>query len=131
MAVESRHAVIVHTAEHVRLVLDVAGAAQPIILTPPGAQAYAGVAYLWAMTAPARERGLEVRIDCGEDAGFAMSAMRTGWRQLLMAGDTAALDKIHDMLGQLGGTLHRSRPPAVDLAETDDPRAALNDLIPA
>ncbi len=131
MAVESRPAVVVHTAEHVRLVVEVAGPARPLVLTPPGAQAYAGVAYLWAMTAPARDGGLEVRIDCGEDPGFAMAAIRTGWRQLHMSGDKAMLGKIDDMATQVGGTLHRSRPAAIDLAETNDPQAALKDLIGA
>ncbi len=122
-----RPAVIVHTAEHVRLVLDIAGTAQPVVLTPPGAQAYAGVAYLWAMTAPARAAGLEVRIDCGGDAGFAMAAIRTGWRHLHMSGVDAMLAKIEDMVGQVGGTLYRSLPPAIDLAQADRPEAALKD----
>ena len=130
MTAGSRPAVIVHTAEHVHLVVDIASAVAPIVLTPPGAHAYAGVAYLWAMTEPARDRGLDVLIDCSDDAGFAMSALRVGWRQLLMAGDAAELDKIDDMVTQVGGTLRRSRPPAIDLSETDDPRAVLEALIP-
>ncbi|MEM7122907.1 MAG: hypothetical protein AAF563_16620 [Pseudomonadota bacterium] len=123
-------AVIVHTAEHVRLVVEITGTARPLVLTAPGAQAYAGVAYLWTMTAPARDDGLDVHIDCGDDAGFAMAAIRTGWRHILMSGDKAMLDKIDDMITQLGGTLNRSRPPAIDLGETDDPRTALKGLIP-
>lgn len=131
MTAESRPAVVVHTAEHVRLVVDIAGATRPLVLTAPGAQAYAGVTYLWAMTAPARERGLEVRIDCGADAGFAMAAIRTGWRDLHMSGDSTVLDKINDMTSQVGGTLHRSRPSSLDLGDQDDPQAALKDLIRA
>lgn len=119
-------AVVVHCADHVHVVLDAAARHQrPILLTPPGAAAYAGVAYLWHMTTPAREAGLVVIVDCGEGAGFAMAAIRAGWRDIYLTGDEAILNKIDDMLGQVGGRLHRRLPEALDLAGIDDPQGAL------
>jgi len=118
-------AVVVHSAEHVRLVREraVALGARPLLLTAPGAAAYAGVAYLKEMVAAAPE--LDAVIDCGAAPGHAMAAIRTGWRDLHLAGDEAIMAKIEEMLAQVGGRLHRSLPPAVDLGACDDARDAL------
>ena len=118
-------AVVVHSAAHVRLVREVAGrfGARPLLLTAPGAAAYAGVAYLMEMAALAPE--LDAVIDCGSEAGLAMAAIRVGWRDLHFAGDEVVLAKIGDMLDQVGGRLHRDLPAALDLGAADDPGAAL------
>ncbi len=117
--------VIVHHAEHVRLTCAVAArsSAQPTLLTPPGAAAYAGVAYLKQLAGNAQ--GLEAIIDCGDDAGLAMAAIRVGWRDLHLDGDPEILAKVDNMLGQVGGHLHRTLPPALDLGTAADPKAEL------
>ncbi len=117
--------VIVHHAKQVRLTCAVAACSnnQPVLLTPPGAAAHAGVAYLKELVGGAQS--LEAIIDCGDDAGLAMAAIRAGWRDLHLCGDPEITAKIGDMLSQVGGRLHRSLPPPLDLGSADDPEAEL------
>jgi hypothetical protein len=124
---DTRHpAVIVHNAAHVRLVLDAAGRLDvaPVLLTPPGAAAYAGVAYLKALVG--RAPGLDAIVDCGHEAGFAMAAIRAGWRDIHLAGDPDIVAKIDDMANRIGGRLHRTLPPALDLGGPDRPETRLD-----
>ena len=124
-------AVIVHSTAHVRLVRESAARLGmcPLLLTAPGAAAYAGVAYLKEMATLAPE--LDAVIDCGSEAGLAMAAIRVGWRDLHVAGDEVVLTKIGDMLDQVGGRLRRDLPPALDLGAADDPGVALERYLAA
>ena len=129
---DMRHpTVIIHSAAHVHLVLVAARRldARPVLLTPPGATAYAGVAYLKAMVD--RAPGLDAILDCGAEAGFAMAAIREGWRDIYLAGDEIILGKIEDMLGQVDGRLRLALPSALDLGSADDPEARLKDWLTA
>ena len=54
--------------------------------TAPGAAAYAGVGYLMAVIEQAGADRCAAVIDCGEDAGLALAALRTGWKKLLFSG---------------------------------------------
>ena len=66
--------------------------------------AFAGVGYWHALeTLLARP----IVIDCGDDAGLAMAAMREGCRDLLFTGSEAVAVKLAGMAAQLGATLRR------------------------
>jgi hypothetical protein len=52
----------------------------------PGAAGYAGVGYLKAL---GDVLGHEIVVDCGDDAGLAMAALRTGCRRLAFSGPAA------------------------------------------
>ena len=49
----------------------------------PGAAGYAGVGYLKAL---GDEVGHELLVDCGDDAGLVMAALRTGCRRIAFSG---------------------------------------------
>jgi hypothetical protein len=53
------------------------------------------------------ELGRSVAIDCGEDAGLVMAALRAGCRDLLFTGADEPAVRLADMAGQLGGRLRR------------------------
>ena len=85
----------------------------------PDAAAYAGVGYLKALGDLA---GQELRIDCGEDAGLVMAALRTGCRRLAFSGRADLALRLADMAAQLGAEFrHEHTPPAcLDLAPDAD-----------
>ena len=88
----------------------------------PGAAAYAGVGYLKALGEAA---GHELLIDCGDDPGIAMAALRTGCRRLSFAGAAAAAQRLREMAEQVGAVLvHETGvPAALELAPEDDAAA--------
>jgi hypothetical protein len=98
--------VVVHDLDEARAAL--AAAAErglPIQLrSAPGAAAYAGVGYLRALGEAVDH---ELIIDCGDDAGLVMAALRTGCRRLVFSGDEEIARKLADMAAQLGGRLDR------------------------
>lgn len=62
--------------------------------------ALAGPAFIRALSELVRK---EIIVDCGKDAGLALSAMRVGCRQLLFSGSSEAHARLADIAGQLGG----------------------------
>ena len=54
--------------------------------TAPGAAAYAGVGYLMAVVEQSGADRKAAIIDCGEDAGTALAALRAGWKKILFSG---------------------------------------------
>jgi hypothetical protein len=90
----------------------------------PDAAAYAGVGYLQAL---GRAAGHELLIDCGDDPGLVMAALRTGCRKLAFSGSAELAAKLADMAAQNGASLrHETAPPdALLLPAGADPRPAL------
>jgi hypothetical protein len=90
----------------------------------PDAAAYAGVGYLHAL---GRAAGHELLIDCGDDPGLVMAALRTGCRKLAFSGSAELAAKLADLAAQHGATLrHETAPPdALLLDAGTDPRPAL------
>lgn len=90
----------------------------------PGAAAYAGVGYLKAL---GDALGHELLIDCADDAGLVMAALRTGCRKLSFSGSAELAVRLADMAAQCGASLrHETTPSDVLLLEPDrDPRPAL------
>src|SRR5690606_14159644 len=68
----------------------------------PGAAGYAGVGYLKAL---GDQAGRELWIDCGDDAGLVMAALRTGCRRVLFSGRDDVRARLADIAGQLGAAL--------------------------
>ncbi|MGH6898100.1 MAG: hypothetical protein ACREJ5_16395 [Geminicoccaceae bacterium] len=88
----------------------------------PGAAAYAGVGYLRAL---GEAVGHELLIDCGDDPGIAMAALRTGCRRLSFSGGAATAQRLGEMAEQVGALLvhETAAPDALELAPEDDAAA--------
>jgi hypothetical protein len=118
--------VVVHDLEQARSALaEAAGLGREIQLrSAPDAAAYAGVGYLQALGAAA---GDELLIDCGDDPGLVMAALRTGCRKLAFSGSAEIAAKLADLATQHGATLrHETAPPdALLLPAGADPCPAL------
>jgi hypothetical protein len=89
----------------------------------PGAAAYAGVGYLEAL---GRAVGHEILIDCGDDPGIAMAALRAGCRRLAFSGAAGTARRLGEMAEQAGAILvhERPAPDALDLTPDDDAASA-------
>jgi hypothetical protein len=90
----------------------------------PDAAGYAGVGYLKAL---GDALGHELVVDCGDDPGLAMAALRTGCRKLAFDGADGLSEPLADMAAQVGAALGHGDPPAavLHLGPDDDPRARL------
>jgi len=104
-----------------------------VLLSAPGAAGYAGPDYLKAIAdqAQARSPQTEAVIDCGDDAGAAMAALRGGWRRLIFSGRADVLVKLVSIAAQTGASVEAAAPPALDLQDQDDPARACADWIAA
>lgn len=91
---------------------------QLLLLTEPGACARVGPGYLLEMTRQAGCEGETVRalLDCGEDAGYAMLALRLGWTELHLTGDPNTIDSIAQMTHAVGGRFHADLPKSLTSA---------------
>jgi hypothetical protein len=90
----------------------------------PGAAGYAGVGYLKAL---GDEVGHELLVDCGDDAGLVMAALRTGCRRIAFSGNAELAWRLRDMAEQQGAVLvvEAQAPEAVMLQPEDDAAAIL------
>ena len=89
----------------------------PILLvTEPGACARLGPGYLFEMMRQAGAGCKQVRmlIDCGPDPGYAMLALRLGWREIHLEAEPSIVARIADMTRSLGGTFHHELPETRD-----------------
>ncbi|HET6519002.1 MAG TPA: hypothetical protein VFG47_04180 [Geminicoccaceae bacterium] len=80
----------------------------------PGAAGYAGVGFLHAL---GRAVGHEPIVDCGDDPGLALGALRTGCRDVAFSGAAEPARRLADIAAQLGARLrHETGPPPRALA---------------
>jgi len=102
--------VVVHDlAEAHAALVDAARCGRAVELrSAPDAAAYAGVGYLQALGAAA---GQELLIDCGDDAGLAMAALRSGCRKLVFSGGRASAGRLAEMAAELGAELRHEPAP--------------------
>jgi fructose/tagatose bisphosphate aldolase len=116
---------VVHHLEQARAALAAAAEAGcPIQLrSAPGAAGYAGVGYLKAL---GQQAGQDLVIDCGNDAGLVMAALRTGCRRLVFAGSEEMRRRLGEMAEQLGAELIAAAPdPETLVLQPEDDAAAL------
>lgn len=114
-------AVVIHDLEQARGALAAAAELGCAIelRSAPGAAAYAGVGYLKALGAAA---GHELSIDCGDDPGIALAALRAGCRRLSFSGDAGTAQRLGEMAEQVGAVLvhETAARGALELAPEDD-----------
>lgn len=117
---------MVHHLEQARAALKAAAEVGCAIQlrSAPGAAGYAGVGYLKAL---GDQLGHDLLIDCGDDAGLVMAALRTGCRRVAFSGSDELACRLGDMAEQLGATLVTAPnlPEVLMLQPEDDATAVL------
>jgi len=124
--------VVIHSLADARAALAVASALDhPVILSSAiGAGGYAGP--LWfkgvveAASAEFPEAHLSSVLDCADEAGTVLLALRHGLKRVRFTGNAAARKRLQAIATKLGAEIETGRQvPALDLREARDPEAAL------
>jgi hypothetical protein len=125
-----RPAVIIHDVAHARAAL-AAAAALGVAVTlrsAPGAASSLGPSVFRAMVDAARENAaaadVEAVMDCGRDAGRALSALRHGIERVRVDLPPATVKRLADIAGCYGAAIDHDDGVAFDLLNCDDPAAA-------
>src|SRR5918994_7665639 len=125
-AFELMAVVVVHHLDQARAALAAAAevGCRVELRSAPGAAGYAGVGYLKAL---GDEIGHELLIDCGDDAGLAMAALRTGCRRIAFSGSAELGRPLAEMAEQSGATVvvEAHAPEVIMLQPEDDARVTL------
>jgi hypothetical protein len=123
--------IVIHSLDHAR---SAAGAAQALALpltlaSAAGAGGYVGPPWFKSVIDSAAAEFPGVRLsavlDCGEEAGTALAALRHGLRRVRFTGGAAAAARLADIAGQLGAVIERGElRPALDLLDCRDLEAS-------
>lgn len=122
-------AIIVHSVEQARAALAAAAALRmPLALrSAPGAAAYLGAAVFREMIAQAAadypEVPLTAALDCGDDPGLALNALRQGIKIVRIHCPAEVRTRLANIAGQWDAVLDDD-DPALDLLDEADPLAA-------
>ena len=115
-------AIIIYSLAHAVAALTAAAeAVRPVTLaSAPDAGIYAGPGWFGALVAAARAAVPAAQcaalIDCGDDAGAAQAAIRTGIEGIVFTGRADVAERLADIAGRRGVRLLTERPaPALDL----------------
>lgn len=112
-------AVVVHGLADARRALALRRAVT--LLSAPGAAGYAGCGWWRAMVEAARAEAPGVQapdvLDCLDQSGCAVEALRHGLRRLVLLPGAPARDDVAARAATLGAALLDARPPALDLAQ--------------
>lgn len=116
-----RPSVIVHHLAQAKVALSAADTAGADIQlwSAPGAATFAGVGFLKALGDAVDH---ELLIDCGDDAGLVMAALRTGCKTLFFRGSEDERLRLSQMAGRSGALLYgpEDRTQSCLLLSADD-----------
>jgi hypothetical protein len=79
------------------------------LVSPPGAAAYLGIGFFWALVEEVRAEFPAVRVDavmdCGDDPGWALAALRVGFRSIILGGNRRAHARVALIARAMGARL--------------------------
>lgn len=126
----SGRAVVIHELAHARAALAAAADLDvPVELwSAPAAAASAGAGWFEAVIRLAldgrSDAGVTAVLDCHDRPDLVQAALRQGLPHVYYSGPEAVARQLADIAGQRGATLHRKRPPALDLLYCDNVESA-------
>jgi hypothetical protein len=123
--------VVVHSLDHARAAVTAAAAlGVPVMLaSAPAAGGYAGPAWFKALVeaacAACPEAEVSALLDCGEEAGTVLAALRLGLKRLRFTGPAATRERLAGLAAALDAAIEGDAPDgALDLLAQRDPAAA-------
>ena len=111
--------IIIHSLAHAVAALGAAAEAgrTVVLASPPDAGIYAGPGWFREVLRAAREAVPAAQssalLDCGQDAGAAMAAVRTGVEAIVFTGRADVAARLGDIATQAGARLLTARPAAL------------------
>lgn len=119
----ARPAVTVHGPAQAGAVLDAAGPAGVLLLSPPAAAAWAGPGWFLGLVAAARAARpaipCDAAIDCGAQPGAALAAIRGGAAIVILDGASPAFAAVAAAAAECGAAVWPARPESLDLGGQD------------
>ncbi len=116
--------IVIHSLSHAIAALSAAAEAEGsvVLLSASDAGIYAGPGWWKGLVAAAREAVSAAQfaalLDCGDDAGAAMGAIRAGIAAVVFTGHADVARRLADIAAQAGAALVTERTvPALDLGE--------------
>jgi hypothetical protein len=123
--------IVIHSLDHARVALGAAqGLAVPVTLaSAAGAGGYGGPRWFKSVVdlaaAEFPDVALSAVLDCGEEAGTVLAALRHGVQGIRFTGSAAAAARLADIAGQRGAVILRGElRPALDLLDCPDPQSS-------
>jgi fructose/tagatose bisphosphate aldolase len=114
---QATRAVVVHSLAAARAALAAAkaeGARAVMLVSPRDAAAYMGVGFFAALADAARaefpEIAIEAAMDCGDDPGWALSALRMGFNAVVLRGNPRARTRVAAIARMVGARVLRGPP---------------------
>lgn len=114
----ARKAITVHSLRQARAAAAAAAdtGLPVLLLSAPSAAASTGPAWFGAVVARAAadypEASIDTMLDCGAMPGYALAALRHGWKAICY--DGPSFHAISDIARQTGATVRRTRPTSLD-----------------
>ena len=103
------------------------------LISAPGAAAYAGPVWFLALVEQARSAAPEASItgvlDCADDPGHALAAIRAGVEAIVFTGDDTVAEKLSAIAGTSEAIVLRARLPCCDPEAGGDKQAAYADFL--
>jgi fructose/tagatose bisphosphate aldolase len=118
--------IIVHSLDHARAALGAAAALDvPVTLaSAAGAGAYAGPLWFKALIDAARRDYPEVRmtavLDCGDEPGTVLGALRAGLKRVRFTGSPALRERLAALAAPLGAAIEAGEVEALYLLDRGD-----------
>jgi hypothetical protein len=128
-------AVVIHELAHARAALAAAAelGVAVALWSAPGAAAYAGAGWFAAVIRLAAgeqaDDAVVAVLDCADRADLVQAAWRQGVRHVCFRGRSDVAERLAAIARHYGATLHRKRPPALDLQGCNDSLAACRDWL--
>jgi hypothetical protein len=128
--------IIVHSLDHA-VAAAAASAALDIPVTlqgAPGAGTYAGPAWFLAVVAEAQAAypgaRIDAAIDCADEAGSALAALRAGCKRVRFSGRADVAARLAEIAAAQGATIEGGEPvESLDLLGQRDPKAAAREWL--
>ncbi len=109
-----RRVAVVRSLAEVRALLGDAPEGPVVLVSTPDAAATLGVGFFWALVEEARAAYPALRVDavmdCGDAPGYALAALRMGFRTIVLRGDPRARARVAAIARAMGARL-LARPP--------------------
>ena len=125
-----RRAVVIHGIAHARAAAAAAASLGTAVRlrSAPGAGAYAGAPWFGEILAIVRREfpnaDVDGSLDCADQPGTALAALRHGIKLIRFRGRGKVRDKVRAIAANYGARLDDDRSRALDLAGAEDPEAA-------
>lgn len=124
------HAIVIHTLDHAKAALEAASEMDKpvVLLSAPGAVAYLGATVFRDMVAQAAQAHPTARyqavLDCGDEPGLAMGAMRHGVSSVCVHVLPEVEAKLGENAAKRGCSVYHREGPELDLMDMSNPKAA-------